>query len=99
MYIDFKLYSDKTTLYEYLYKRFEKFKKQFIREITDEDLHKLTQIPMIRITRFDSDKADELLIKIEEEIKTVKEHLANLIEYAIDYYKDLKKRFGAGREA
>jgi topoisomerase-4 subunit A len=98
MYIDFKLYSDKITLYEYLYKRFEKFKKRFIREITDEDLHKLTQIPMIRITRFDSDKADELLLKIEEEIKLVKEHLANLIEYAIDYYKDLKKRFGAGRE-
>ncbi len=98
MYIDFKLYSDKTSLYEYLYKRFEKFKKQFIREITDEDLHKLTQIPMIRITRFDSDKADELLLKIEEEIKVVKDHLANLIEYAIDYYKDLKKRFGAGRE-
>jgi topoisomerase-4 subunit A len=98
MYIDFKLYSDKTTLYEYLYKRFEKFKKQFIREITDEDLHKLTQIPMIRITRFDSDKADELLLKIEEEIQTVKENLANLIEYAIEYYKDLKKRFGAGRE-
>ena len=98
MYIDFKLYSDKTSLYEYLYKRFEKFKKQFIREITDEDLQKLTQIPMIRITRFDSDKADELLLKIEEEIKVVKDHLANLIEYSIDYYKDLKKRFGAGRE-
>lgn len=98
MYIDFKLYSDKSSLYDYLYKRFEKFKKQFIREITDEDLHKLTQIPMIRITRFDSDKADELLLKIEEEIKIVKDHLANLIEYAIDYYKDLKKRFGAGRE-
>ena len=98
MYIDFKLYSDKTSLYEYLFKRFEKFKKQFIREITDEDLHKLTQIPMIRITRFDSEKADELLLKIEEEIKVVKDHLANLIEYAIDYYKDLKKRFGAGRE-
>ncbi len=98
MYIDFKLYSDKSSLYEYLYKRFEKFKKQFIREITDEDLHKLTQIPMIRITRFDSDKADELLLKIEEEIKVVKDHLANLVEYAIDYYKDLKKRFAAGKE-
>ena len=98
MYIDFKLYSDKSSLYEYLYKRFEKFKKQFIREITDDDLHKLTQIPMIRITRFDSDKADELLLKIEEEIKIVKDHLANLIEYAIDYYKDLKKRFAAGKE-
>jgi topoisomerase-4 subunit A len=98
MYIDFKLYSDKSSLFEYLYKRFEKFKKQFIREITDEDLHKLTQIPMIRITRFDSDKADELLLKIEEDIKIVKDQLANLIEYAIDYYKDLKKRFAAGKE-
>lgn len=98
MYIDFKLYQDRESLYAYLYKAFEKFKKQFIREITDEDLAKLTQIPMIRITRFDSDKADENLLKIEEEIAEVKKKLANLIEYAIDYFKDLKKRFGAGRE-
>ena len=98
MYIDFKHYGDKEALYEYLYKRFEPFKKQLIREITDEDLHKLTQIPMIRITRFDSSKADELLLKIEEEMEVVKGHLANLIEYAIEYFKDLKKRFGAGKE-
>jgi topoisomerase-4 subunit A len=98
MYIDFKHYSDRETLYEYLYKRFEKFKKQLIREITDEDLQKLTQIPMIRITRFDSSKADDLLLKIEEEMLAVKEKLANLVEYAIEYYKDLKKRFGEGKE-
>jgi len=98
MYIDFKNYSDRESLYVYLYKRFEKFKKQLIREITDEDLQKLTQIPMIRITRFDSAKADELLAKIEEEMTQVKHHLENLIEYAIDYYKDLKKRFGEGRD-
>jgi topoisomerase-4 subunit A len=98
MYIDFKHYADKESLYEYLYKRFEPFKKQLIREITDEDLHKLTQIPMIRITRFDGSKADELLLKIEEEIEQVKKHLDNLVEYAIDYFKDLKKRFGVGRE-
>ena len=53
MYIDFKLYGDKTELYKYLYKRFEPFKNKLIREITDEDLLKLTQIQMIRITRFD----------------------------------------------
>jgi len=98
MYIDFKLYSDKIELYAYLYKRFEPFQKQLIREITDEDLLKLTQIQMIRITRFDGSKADEVLLKIEEEMLTVKEKLANLIEYAIDYFKDLRKRFGEGRE-
>ncbi|TNF47588.1 MAG: DNA gyrase/topoisomerase IV subunit A [Bacteroidetes bacterium] len=98
MYIDFKLYDNRESLYEYLYKRFAKFKKQLIREIVDEDLQKLTQIPMIRITRFDASKADEALLKIEEEMVQVKNHLENLIEYAIDYYKDLKKRFGEGRE-
>lgn len=98
MYIDFKLYSDRESLYVYLYKRFEKFKDQLIREITDEDLQKLTQIPMIRITRFDSSKADDALLKIEEEMVSVKHKLANLIEYAIDYFKDLRKRFGEGKE-
>ena len=98
MYIDFKLYSDRESLYAYLYKRFEKYKKQLIREITDDDLQKLTQIPMIRITRFDADKADEALLKLEEEMAIVKEKLSNLIEYAIEYFKDLKKRFGAGKE-
>jgi topoisomerase-4 subunit A len=98
MYIDFKNYQDRETLYVYLYDAFKPFKKQLIREISDDDLHKLTQIPMIRITRFDSAKADEALLKIEEEMAAVKEKLANLIEYAIDYFKDLKKRFGEGKE-
>ena len=98
MYIDFKLYSDREALYVYLYERFKPFHKQLLREIQDEDLHKLTQIPMIRITRFDADKADEALLKIEEEMLQVKHHLAHLVDYAIDYFKDLKKRFGAGRE-
>lgn len=98
MYIDFKNYGDKEGLYEYLHKAFKPFKKQLIRDILDEDLHRLTQIPMIRITRFDADKANETIAKIEAEMKIVKENLANLIEYAIDYYKDLKKRFGEGKE-
>ncbi len=98
MYIDFKKYSDKESLYAYLHDSFKPFKKQFIREITDEDLHRLTQIPMIRITRFDSSKADDNLLKIEDQIKEVKEHLANLIAYSIDYFKNLKKQFGEGKE-
>lgn len=98
MYIDFKKYADRESLYEYLYASFKPYKKQFIREITDEDLHKLTQIPMIRITRFDSSKADDNLLKIEAQIKEVKEYLANLVDYAIDYFKNLKKNFGEGKE-
>jgi topoisomerase IV subunit A len=98
MYIDFKHYSDRESLYAYLYKRFEPFRNLLMRDIVDEDLQRLTQIPMIRITRFDSAKADDLIAKLEEEMEIVKGHLANLTEYAIDYFKDLKKRFGAGKE-
>ncbi|UOK41951.1 MULTISPECIES: DNA gyrase/topoisomerase IV subunit A [Flavobacterium] len=98
MYIDFKLYSDKESLYEYMYKRFEPFRKLLMRDIVDEDLQKLTQIPMIRITRFDSDKADELIAKLEDEMAQVKHHLAHLIEFAIDYFAKLKEKYGKGRE-
>ncbi|WP_454980775.1 DNA gyrase/topoisomerase IV subunit A, partial [Capnocytophaga haemolytica] len=68
MYIDFKNYSDRESLYQYLYKRFEPFKKDLLRAIVDDDLQRLTQIPMIRITRFDSFKADENIAKIEADI-------------------------------
>ncbi len=98
MYIDFKKHSNKETLFVYLYDAFKPFAKDFIREIVDEDLQKLTQIPMIRITRFDSDKADDTIAKIEEEISRVKENLENLIEFAIEYFKDIRTRFGQGRE-
>ena len=98
MYIDFKNYTDRESLYEYLYQRFEPFKKDLIREITDDDLAKLTQIPMIRITRFDSYKADENILKIEADIEEVKNHLANLIDYAIAHFERLKKTYGKGRE-
>lgn len=98
MYIDFKKYSDKESLFEYMYKAFKPFKKVLIREIEDEDLQRLTQIPMIRITRFDASKADDNIAKIEAEIEDVKNKLANLIKYAIDYFKELKNKFGEGKE-
>lgn len=98
MYIDFKKYSDKPTLFKYLDDRFKKYKKQFIREITDEDFEKLIQIPMVRITRFDSAKADEKMRALEERIKEIDHHLNNLIDFAVDYFKNLKKKYGEGRE-
>jgi topoisomerase-4 subunit A len=98
MYIDFKLYSDRETLYEYLYTSFERFKKDFVREINDDDLQKLTQIPMIRITRFDSDKAEDGISKLEEEMEVVKHHLANIIDFSIAFFTKLKEKYGKGRE-
>lgn len=98
MYIDFKKYATRETLYEYLYERFKPHRKKLLRAITDEDLHRLTQIPMIRITRFDTIKADELMKDLEQKIEGVKHHLAHLIDYAVEYFKELKKKYGAGRE-
>ncbi len=98
MYIDFKKYSNKETLFEYLYESFKPYKKKLIREITDEDLQRLTQIPMIRITRFDTIKAEDHMKELDEKIATVKGYLANLVDYAVEYFKNLKKKYGAGRE-
>ncbi|KUJ59991.1 DNA topoisomerase IV [Flavobacteriaceae bacterium CRH] len=98
MYIEFKLYSDRESLYKYLYDRFEPFKKSFVREINDDDLQRLTQIPMIRITRFDSDKADDFIAKLEDEMKEVEHNLENLTDFAIAYFTKLKEKYGKGRE-
>ena len=98
MYIDFKLYSDRESLYEYLYNSFKPFEKDFVREINDDDLQKLTQIPMIRITRFDSDKADDAISKLEAEMEEVKHHLANIIDFSIAFFTKLKEKYGKGRE-
>ena len=98
MYIDFKLYSDRESLYKYMYDRFEPFLKSFVRDINDDDLQKLTQIPMIRITRFDSDKADEAISKLEAEMEQVKHHLNHIIDYTIDFFQKLKDKYGKGRE-
>ena len=98
MYIDFKLYSDREALYEYLYKSFEAYKKDFVREINDDDLQKLTQIPMIRITRFDSDKADDVISKLEAEMERVKHDLNTIIDYTIAFFQMLKDKYGKGKE-
>jgi topoisomerase-4 subunit A len=98
MYIDFKNYSDKETLFAYLDERFKKYKKQFIRPITNDDYEKLTQIPMIRITRFDSKKADEKMKALDARIQEIDHHLANMTDFAVEYFKGLKKKYGTGRE-
>lgn len=79
-------------------KRLKPFKKKFYREITVEDITRLTEIKIKRISKFDSFKADEIIKGIEEEIKTVDFNLDNLVDYAILYFKNIKKKYGKGRE-
>lgn len=72
--------------------------KHLLREVTDEDVARLTEIKIKRISKFDSFKADEKLKSLEEEIAQVKHHLANLTDYAVEYFKQLKKKYGEGKE-
>lgn len=98
MYIEFKKFDNKESLFEYLNKRFEKYKKQLIRSINTDDLQKLTQIPMIRITRFDSAKADEFIKDLNEKIKQTQHHLENITDYTIEYFKEIKRKYGKDKE-
>ncbi|MBX2941376.1 MAG: DNA gyrase/topoisomerase IV subunit A [Cyclobacteriaceae bacterium] len=74
------------------------YKKQFYREITRDDILRLTEIRIKRISKYDSFKADDLLKNLEEELKQTKHHLKHLTEYAIAYYQNLLNKYGKGRE-
>lgn len=79
-------------------KGLDPFKSQFYREITEEDIVRLTEIKIKRISKYDSFKADELLKKLEDELKETEHHLAHITDYAIAYYENLLKKYGKGRE-
>ncbi|AWW32807.1 DNA gyrase/topoisomerase IV subunit A [Echinicola strongylocentroti] len=79
-------------------KGLDPYKPEFYREITRDDIIRLTEIKIKRISKFDSFKADELMRKLEDELKEVEHHLQHLTEFAIDYYKNLLKKYGKGRE-
>lgn len=68
-----------------------------MREVTQEDIARLTEIRIKRISKFDSDKANDKILDLEGKIAAVKHDLANLVEFAIAYFKDLKERFGKER--
>lgn len=68
------------------------------REVTREDIIRLTEIRIKRISKFDIDKAQQKIEALEDAIAVVKNHLEHLIDYAIDYFKKLKETYGKGRE-
>ncbi len=72
--------------------------KHLLRAVTEEDIVRLTEIRIKRISKFDSDKANDNIEALEGKIADVKDKLANLVDYAVNYFKELKKKYGAGRE-
>ncbi|MFR9603358.1 MAG: DNA gyrase/topoisomerase IV subunit A [Rikenellaceae bacterium] len=76
----------------------EPFKKLLRREVTQEDVQRLTELKFIRISRFDTEKADNEIKHIEDEIKQTQGCLDNLTDYTIEYYRRIKDKYGKGKE-
>ena len=72
--------------------------KHLKRAITEEDIARLTEIRIKKISKFDIDKAKQFIEGLEDKIAVVKEYLNNLIQYAIDYFMRLKSAYGKGKE-
>ncbi|QHT70966.1 DNA gyrase/topoisomerase IV subunit A [Rhodocytophaga rosea] len=79
-------------------KALDKYKKQFYRAITTDDIVRLTEIKIKRISKYDGFKADELMKRLQDELEETEDNLANLTRYAINYFKELLKKYCKGGE-
>ncbi len=79
-------------------KGLDPYKKMLVREVTREDIVKLTEIRIKRISRYDVKRADEHIRALEQEMKVVKNHLAHLVSFTIDYFRQIKKKHGKGKD-
>ncbi len=79
-------------------KGLDPFKHLLMREVTRDDIIRLTEIKIKRISRYDAFKADEALKSLEDEMKAVKSNLKHLIAYSIKYFENLLAKYGKGRE-
>ena len=85
---------DKEKLIAFVDKALEPWKEKLIREVRREDIERLFEIRMIRITRFDSKKADELMRELDKKIKATIKNLKNLNDYTIAWFDSLKSKYG-----
>jgi len=86
---------DKEKLILFVDHALDPWKDKLIREVRREDIERLFDIRMIRITKFDSKKADELMRDLQKKIAQTKKNLAHLTDYTIDWFSMLKEKFGA----
>ena len=68
------------------------------REITQDDIVRLTEIKIKRISKYDIDKADKKIKQIENDLELILDNLNNLTSFTIDYFKNLKKKYATGKE-
>ena len=81
-----------------IFNELKPFCNHLLRDVTKEDIEKLTEIKIKRITKFDLDRAIKEINNLEKRIKEVEYSLNNITEYAINYFKDLKKKYGADKK-
>lgn len=98
IYQEIKGKNSKEEVYTAIDKALKPFIKKLMRAITVEDIIKLTELPFMRISRYDRDKAEENILALEGKMEQVKHHLANLIAYAIDYFTNIQKKYGKDKE-
>ena len=79
---------------EHIDDRLTPFYPQMIREVTKEDILKLMEIKMARILRFNSEKADEAILRMKDEIAAINKNLAHLVDYTVKWFKHLKDKYG-----
>ena len=80
---------------EYVDSRLKPFYEQFVREVTRDDILRLMEIKMARILKFNKDKADELIARLKAELEQIERDLANLVEVTAEWFRFLKKKYGA----
>ncbi|MCT3732729.1 DNA gyrase/topoisomerase IV subunit A [Elizabethkingia anophelis] len=98
IYQEIKNRASKEEVYSAIDLALNPFTKHLMREVTVEDIIRLTELPFMRISRYDQDKALENIASLEGKIEQVKHHLANLITYAIDYFLNIQKKYGKNKE-
>ena len=79
-------------------KGLEPFRKKLKREVTREDIIQLTEIKIKRISKYDVKKADEHILGLEGELDEVENHLRNIIPFAINHFRQIRKKYGGGKE-
>ena len=75
-------------------RRLAPFYPLFVREVTKDDILKLMEIKMGRILKFNSDKANEQIARMKEEIEEIDRHLENIVEYTVDWFRTLEEKYG-----
>ncbi len=92
---EFEQAKDEDTVVAHVDRRLEPFKPKFYREVTRDDILRLLEIKMKRITRFDSSKQDNYIATLNDRLADIDYKLGHLVEHAINWYEGLKKKYGA----